>query len=936
MFLHEGTFFYVCTHRSGNSMPLFHPRKKYSSSFRRRPDHFRNRSGGIRSPEKLEMRKMLTGNNPLPQDVTPVDFDTGVTDLTFETGSHSEAFVSVDAYADWLVGQAVQRWQHMFGKPTFSNFGRPKIGEITIAREVEFATGTHASSFDGMASSSTNTQIQGVDEADFVEIDNDTLYTLAHGRLSIVRGFAQAQPELLDQITVETMGQTAGMYLYGDRLTILSSQYAEMSPDQSSQGRREIWPSIFGRAQTAITILDVSDPADVAVMKRLTVDGSLVSSRMVNGHVRLVLNHQIEAPHPEVVSSDSENHGAVGPTSPHANRSHRMLLPPDIHRAWLPVIDPPKPVATYETADSYAIRVRERLLNSMTPQIYETDASGNPVDVRGLVGPTEINVPQAGDCQQLTTITALDVSGEELQPAVTIGFFTKGSIKVFATAESVYVFDGHAASSWIGIGIMPWGQQTTDITKVTCGFDLNGSPVVSRGAQGSFSGTVLNQFAADEHEGFLRVVVETWDEGSSVLVFDHQAENLVEVGALRGLASNENLYSVRFAGNRAYFVTFLRTDPLFVVDLSSPTNPVLLGELHVPGFSDHIQPLDENFLFAIGSDADEMTGRMGGLQVSIFDVSDSTNPLLVHRYSLTDDRSSSTKITGDRWRRGDGDHLALGFFPEQGVVTVPVQTHHRRGQNGRVDFPGDFIDLPGIGIVFPEPLVGQLPVTIPDAMPVPRWKPPAQYLEVLSFDVESGIGSLGRIDHTTPVRRAVQIGGRLVGVSESEVSLHTFSDPTTTVESVPLDTVHVLRSLKALPDLHEPKLPAIGNLVDQSVAGLPLHGSWLVKESEVIGDHQVLYAEHASGAVHRMVSTKPVNETSWASFSFESICNLESRLLDRVARGSPYETSVSVKYIQSMVSDSVLNKFSLTRNFSGDVQRQLVFATLGVLPDPVS
>ena len=96
-----------------------------------------------------------------------------------------------------------------------------------------------------------------------------------------------------------------------------------------------------------------------------------------------------------------------------------------------------------------------------------------------------------------------------------------------------------------------------------------------------------------------------------------------------------------------------------------------------------------------------MTGRMGGLQVSIFDVSDSTNPLLVHRYSLTDDRSSSTKITGDRWRRGDGDHLALGFFPEQGVVTVPVQTHHRRGQNGRVDFPGDFIDLPGIGIVFP-------------------------------------------------------------------------------------------------------------------------------------------------------------------------------------------------------------------------------------------
>ena len=61
-----------------------------------------------------------------------------------------------------------------------------------------------------------------VDEADFVEVDNDTLYALTDSRLSIVRGFSEMNPELLDQITVETMGQTAGMYLHGDRLTILS------------------------------------------------------------------------------------------------------------------------------------------------------------------------------------------------------------------------------------------------------------------------------------------------------------------------------------------------------------------------------------------------------------------------------------------------------------------------------------------------------------------------------------------------------------------------------------------------------------------------------------------------------------------------------------------------------------------------------------------
>jgi hypothetical protein len=883
-------------------MPLFHFRKNHSSFLRHRPNPSCTLPGGIHSPEKLEMRKMLTGSNPLPQDLTPVDFEIGTTDLAFEIGSHNETFASVDAYADWLVGQAVQQWQHLFGKPAFP-----------LAREMGVPAVQHTASLDEVASSSTNTQIRGVDEADFVEVDNDTLYALADGRLSIIRGFSELNTELIDQITVETMGQSAGMYLYGDRLTIISRQHADMSLTRSSHSRSERWLPILGRPQTSIVILDISDPADVSVINRLTIDGSLVSSRMVNGHLRLVLNHQIDAPYPEVVSSDSGNGGVVGPASPHENQSHRMLSMPDFRRPWFPVGDPPKPFATYETADSYTARVRQRLLDSMTPQIYQTDASGNPLDVRGLVGPQEINVPQAGDYQQLTTITALDVSGEELQPSATIGVFTKGSVKVFATTESVYIFDGYVASSLPGIGILPVGQQATEITKVTFGFDASGSPIVSRGAQGSFSGSVLNQFAVDEHEGFLRVVVETWDEGSGVLVFEHQAESLIEVGALRGLASNENLYSVRFSGNRAYFVTFLRTDPLFVVDLSSPTNPMLLGELHVPGFSDHIQPLDEKYLLTIGSDADEMTGRMGGLQVSIFDVSDSTNPLLAHRYSLTDDRSSSTDITGDRWHRGDGDHLALGFFPEQGVVTVPVQTQDHIWENGRVDVPGDFIGFPEI-------------------MPLPRWKPPAQYLEVLSFDVVSGIGSLGRIDHATPVRRAVQIAGHLVGVSKSEVSVHTFADPGTPVESIPLDAVHILRPLKALPNLHEPKLPAIGDIVEQSIVGVPFLGSWVVKESEQIGDRLVLYAEHTSGAVHRMVSTKPFQEADWSAFGFASIRNLESQSLDQTARGSQNPQGLVTAHIRSMVNDDVLDRFSLTRDSSGQIQRRL-FATLGGLPD---
>ncbi len=49
------------------------------------------------------------------------------------------------------------------------------------------------------------------------------------------------------------------------------------------------------------------------------------------------------------------------------------------------------------------------------------------------------------------------------------------------------------------------------------------------------------------------------------------------------LACGEALHAPRFAGDRAYFVTFRNTDPLFVVDLSDSSNPVIAGHVEVPG-----------------------------------------------------------------------------------------------------------------------------------------------------------------------------------------------------------------------------------------------------------------------------------------------------------------------------------------------------------------
>ena len=81
------------------------------------------------------------------------------------------------------------------------------------------------------------------------------------------------------------------------------------------------------------------------------------------------------------------------------------------------------------------------------------------------------------------------------------------------------------------------------------------------------------------------------------------------MGKLEGLAQNENLHSVRFMGDKCYLVTFKMTDPLFVIDVSQPENPKVLGSLKIPGYSDYLHPYDETHLIGVGKETvDSQTG----------------------------------------------------------------------------------------------------------------------------------------------------------------------------------------------------------------------------------------------------------------------------------------------------------------------------------------
>ena len=133
-------------------------------------------------------------------------------------------------------------------------------------------------------------------------------------------------------------------------------------------------------------------------------------------------------------------------------------------------------------------------------------------------------------------------------------------------------------------------------------------------------GYVRDTFAINASDGYLRVLTtdySTEDEVNALYILD---ENMKLTGQLTGIAPGEEIYAARFMGNTGYFVTYRNTDPLFTVDLSDPAKPEIIGELKVTGFSEYLHFWDDTHLLGIGYESDEKTGNIEKIKLSMFNI----------------------------------------------------------------------------------------------------------------------------------------------------------------------------------------------------------------------------------------------------------------------------------------------------------------------------
>ena len=142
----------------------------------------------------------------------------------------------------------------------------------------------------------------------------------------------------------------------------------------------------------------------------------------------------------------------------------------------------------------------------------------------------------------------------------------------------------------------------------------------------SVNGEILDTFAINENQQCLRILTTSYDNSgnpsNNLYIFD---DKMKLTGSLTDIADGEEIYAARYFNNTAYFITYRNTDPLFVADLSNPSDPKILGSLEVTGFSEYLQLWDDHKLLGIGYETDPDSGVTKGLKMVMFDISDPMN-----------------------------------------------------------------------------------------------------------------------------------------------------------------------------------------------------------------------------------------------------------------------------------------------------------------------
>ncbi|MFH0970145.1 MAG: beta-propeller domain-containing protein [Candidatus Diapherotrites archaeon] len=590
-------------------------------------------------------------------------------------------------------------------------FGREGV-LIKSMDSVAENTAPSATAGGGMDYSTTNVQVEGVDEADIVKTDGEYIYTLYKKSIKIVHAVPAEEAKVVSTIALDDLFPQE-MLINGDTLLVFGTKQDNSPyPMDGLVESRMIMPDYYpyyGYSYTAWVAYDISDRTHPSLVKELLFRGNYVTSRMIGNEVYAVIT----------------------------------------------------------TYPDYRVLQDETVVEGSIIPMYIEDGIE-----KSLALPTEIGYVPPVYAQNFITVVSLNTETLEIQKETIVG----DAQTVYSSQDNLYI----AHTQWydpidwpklieesISGNILPQ-PASMSVKTIINKFHLDNGKITFAG-QGKVPGNVLNQFSMDEFDNHFRIATTTepsWGFGiamrentetgpmNNVYVLDSDMEI---VGRLEDLAPGERIYSARFMGERVYLVTFKQVDPLFVIDLSNPSNPHVLGKLKIPGYSNYLHPIDATHIIGIGKDTTvgkNETAYYLGMKLAIFDVSDVENPIQLHSLNVGDRGTDSYALN---------DHKAFLYDKEKELMVLPIYLYEiSEKQQGK-----PIGDWPEYGV------------------------PTYQGAFVYHVDLTNGFEELGRIthidseidlksgyyyDYSYQVKRSLYIGDVLYTISDKIIKANHLTD----------------------------------------------------------------------------------------------------------------------------------------------------------------
>lgn len=473
----------------------------------------------------------------------------------------------------------------------------PFYGDTSLDSTTESNTTTSSSTKEH---STTNLQVENVDEADITKTDGDYIYSISENKVIITNVQDPTNIKIEKEIYTDTDYVPEDLMLYKEKLIVISTQYVN-----------------HAKSNTMVTVYDITTKSNPKRVKEYTLLARYYTSRCINGKLYVISSERLRKVGDNIVREyiENNNHKEIKLDDIKYLKDVKSNKQTIISKLDLDKNDEVK-VKSYlfDIENAYISEENIYLLN----EDYENKAKVKE-PLKHLFGPGGI-----------------------------IGFMN----------YMVEEYDSYSYGDY------------TNIYK----FKIKDDGDIQYSNRVKVEGTTINQFSLDEYEGNLRVGLYT-TKGSRVAVFDNK---LKQIGETDYLSEGEKMYSTRFAGEKAYMVTYKNTDPLYVIDLKDPANPTVLGKLKIPGYSTYLHPYDENHIIGIGMQTEEKVNRniygritstsvtITGMKMALFDVSDVNNPIQISQTIIGDRRATSAVLT---------NHKALLFSKEKGIIAIPVNNY---------------------------------------------------------------------------------------------------------------------------------------------------------------------------------------------------------------------------------------------------------------------